>query len=76
VLLHGDHLHSLDIADPVMESIDDLDVLNVRDSVTDIAEMLHVVLETFVMLLPDGLQGFCCRWTLVCALEVSDEHGT
>jgi hypothetical protein len=57
-LLHGNLLHSLDIADPVMESIDDLDVLDVRDSVPNVAEAFHVVLETFIMLLPDGLQSF------------------
>jgi hypothetical protein len=28
------------------------------------------------MLLPDGLQGLCCRWMLVRALEVFNEHGT
>jgi hypothetical protein len=28
------------------------------------------------MLMLDDLQGLCFRWTLVCALKVSDEHGT
>jgi hypothetical protein len=32
--------------------------------------------QTLIMLLLDGLQGFGGRWTLVCALEVADEHGT
>jgi hypothetical protein len=41
-----------------------------------VAETFHVVSETFIMLLSDGLQGFCCRWTLICALEVPYEHGT
>jgi hypothetical protein len=59
-----------------MEGIDDLDVLDVWDSIPGIAEMLHVVLKTLIMLLPDGLRGLCCRWSLVCALEVPDEHGT
>jgi hypothetical protein len=59
-----------------MEGIDDLDVLDVRDNIPGIAEMLHVVPKTLIMLLPDGLQGLCCRWSLVCALEVPDEHGT
>jgi DNA-directed RNA polymerase subunit N (RpoN/RPB10) len=27
------------------------------------------------MLLLDGIQSFCCRWTLIRALEVVDEHG-
>jgi hypothetical protein len=44
-LLHGDLLHSLDVADSVVESIDDLDILNIRDGVSGIAEMFHVVLE-------------------------------
>jgi hypothetical protein len=59
-----------------MEDIDDLDVLDVWDSVPGIAEMFHIIWETFIMLLPDGLQGLCCRWMLICALEVSNEHGT
>jgi hypothetical protein len=46
---------SLDITDPVVKSIDDLDVLDVRDIVPNIAETFHVVLETFIMPLPDGL---------------------
>jgi hypothetical protein len=59
-----------------MKSIDDLDVLDIRASVSGIAEMFHVVLETFIVLLPDGLQGLCCVRTLICALNVSNEHGT
>jgi hypothetical protein len=38
--------------------------------------MFHVVLETLIMLLPDGLQGLCSRWALVRALEVPDKYGT
>jgi hypothetical protein len=45
------------VADPVVEGIDDLDVLDVWDSVLGIVEIFHVVLETFIMLLPHGLQG-------------------
>jgi hypothetical protein len=56
-LLHGNLLHSLDVVDPIAESIDDLDVLDVRDSVLGIAESFHVVSETFIMLLSDGLQS-------------------
>jgi hypothetical protein len=56
----------------VVESVDDLDVL---DSIPNVAEMFHIVSETFIMLLPDGIQGLCCRRTLVCALKVPDEHG-
>jgi hypothetical protein len=59
-----------------MEGIDNLDVLDIRDSVPGIAEMFHVVLETLIMLLPIGLQGLCSRWTLISALEVPNEHGT
>jgi hypothetical protein len=44
-----------------MEDIDDLDVLDVWDSVPGIAEMFHIIWETFIMLLPDGLQGLYCR---------------
>jgi hypothetical protein len=28
------------------------------------------------MLLLDGLQGLYCRWMLICALKVFDEHDT
>jgi hypothetical protein len=75
-IFHGGLWHSLDITDSVMKSIDDLDVLDIRASVSGIAEMFHVVLETFIVLLPDGLQGLCCVRTLICALNVSNEHGT
>jgi hypothetical protein len=58
-LFHGDLLYSLDIADPVMKGIDDLNVLDVWDSVSGIAETFHIVPEALIMLLPDGLQGLC-----------------
>jgi hypothetical protein len=54
-LLHGDLLHSLDIANPVVGGIDDLDVLDVRDSVSGIVEIFHIVSEALIMLLPYGL---------------------
>jgi hypothetical protein len=54
-LLHGDLLNNFDIANPIMKSIDDLDVLDVRDSIPCVAEMFHVVSEAFIMLLLDGL---------------------
>jgi hypothetical protein len=41
-----------------------------------ITEMFHVVPEALIMLLLDGLQNLSSRWTLVHALEVSNEHGT
>jgi hypothetical protein len=63
-------------ADPVAKGIDDLNVLDVRDNVPDIAEMFHVVPENLIFLLPDGLHGLCCRWALIRALEVPNEHGT
>jgi hypothetical protein len=75
-LLHGDLLHSLDVADPIAEGIDDLDVLDLWDSVAGIAEMFHVVSEALIMLLPDGLQSLCYRWMLVHVLNVPNEHGT
>jgi hypothetical protein len=54
-LLHGNLLHNLDVSNPVTESIDHLNILDVRDSVLGIAKAFHVVLETFIMLLPEGL---------------------
>jgi hypothetical protein len=47
---------SLVIADPVTKDIDDLDILNVWDSVPGVVEMFHIILKTFLMLLSDGLQ--------------------
>jgi hypothetical protein len=75
-LLHVDLLHSIDVADSVVEGVDDLDVLDIHDSVPGITEMFHVVPEALIMLLSDDLQSLSNRWTLVCALEISDEHGT
>jgi hypothetical protein len=68
--------HSLDIADSIMEGVDDLNVLDVRNSILGIVEMLDVVAETLIMLLLDGLEGLSSGWMLVCALEVLNEHGT
>jgi hypothetical protein len=59
-----------------VEGIDDLDILDVRDSVPGIIEMFHVVLEAFIMLLLDGLESFRSIWTLICILKVPDENGT
>jgi hypothetical protein len=61
MLLHGNLLNSLNIADPITEGIDDFDVLDVRDNVPGVVEMFHVVLEAFNMLLLDNLQGLNCR---------------
>jgi hypothetical protein len=74
-LLHDDLPHSLDVTDSVIEIVDDLDVLDIRDSVPSIAEIFHIVQETLIMLLSDGLQSLSSRWMLVRALKVLDEHG-
>jgi hypothetical protein len=74
-LLHGDLLHSLDVADSVMKVVD-LNVLDIWDIISSVAEIFHVVPETLIMLLPDGLQSLSSRWTLVRALKVYDEHDT
>jgi hypothetical protein len=57
-----------------MESVDDLDVLNIWDSISGITEIFHIVLKVFIMFLPNGLKGLSSRCPLVCALEVPDEH--
>jgi hypothetical protein len=75
-LLHGDLLNIFDIAHPVTKGIDDLDVLDVWESILGVAKIFHVVSEALIMLLVDGLQGFSYRWTLIHTLEVFDEHGT
>jgi hypothetical protein len=53
-----------------MEGIDDLNILDIRDSIPDIAEMFHIVLKALIMLLLDGLESLSSRWTLVRALKV------
>jgi hypothetical protein len=75
-LLYEYLVHSLDIADPVMEGINDLNVLDVRDSIPDIADTFHVVPKALIRLLLDGLQSLYNRWMLVCTLKVPYEHGT
>jgi hypothetical protein len=75
-LLYGDLLHRLDVANSIVEGIDDLDVLDIRDSIPGITEMFHVIPEALIMLMSDGLQSLSSRWMLVRALEVPDEHGT
>jgi hypothetical protein len=59
-----------------MEGLNDLDILDVRDAFSGIAEMLDIIAETLIMLLLDGLEGFNSRRTLIGALKVPDEHGT
>jgi hypothetical protein len=75
-LLHGYLFHHFDIADAIMEDINDLDIVDVRDIVSSIAEMLDIIVETLIMLLLDGLEGLGSRRTLIGALEVPNEHGT
>jgi hypothetical protein len=66
--LHGELLHSIDDADFIMEGVDDLDVLDVRDSISSVAEIFHTVPKALIMLLLDGLQSFSSRLTLVRVL--------
>jgi hypothetical protein len=73
-LLHGDLLHSLDVTDSVTEGIDNLNVLDVRDSIPGLTETFHIVPEALIMLLLDGLQSLSSRWKVVCTLEVPNEH--
>jgi hypothetical protein len=75
-LLHCNLFHSFEIADAITEGVNNLDVLDVWDAVSDIAEMLDIITETLIVLLLDGLEGLGGRWTLIGALEVLDEHGT
>jgi hypothetical protein len=74
--LHRYLFHNLDIVEAITKGIDDLNVLDVRDGIPGIAEILDVVTETLIMLLLDGLEGLSSRWMLLCALKVADEHGT
>jgi hypothetical protein len=75
-LLHGYLFHRFNIADTITECVNDLDVLDVRDAISGIAEMLDIIAETLIMLLLDGLECLGSRRTLIGALEVLDEHGT
>jgi hypothetical protein len=54
-LLHDDLHNGLFIANLISEGINDLDVLDVQDSIPDIAEMFHIISEALIMLLLDGL---------------------
>jgi hypothetical protein len=75
-LLHRYLFHAFEIADAISEGVNNLDVLDVWDVVSGIAEMLDIITETHVVLLLDGLEGLSGRWTLIGALEVPDEYGT
>jgi hypothetical protein len=74
--LHGDLLHCLDVAVFVTEGVDDLDVLDVRDSIPSVAETFHVVPEALIILLPDGLESLNSRWILIRVVKVPNEYGT
>jgi hypothetical protein len=75
-LLHRYLFHGFEIADTISEGVNNLDVLDVRDTVSGIAKMLDIITETLVMLLLDGLEGLGGRWTFIGALEVPNEHDT
>jgi hypothetical protein len=60
-LLHGYLFHSFDIADAITEGVNDLDVLDVRDAISSIAEMLYIIVEALITLLLDGLEGLGSR---------------
>jgi hypothetical protein len=75
-LLHRYIFHDFEITDAISEGINNLDVLDVRDVISDIVETLDIITETLVVLLLDGLEGLDSRWMLIGALEVPDEHGT
>jgi hypothetical protein len=54
-LLHGYLIHNFDIANPIMEGVDDFDVINVWNNVSSIAKTFHVVPGALIMLLLDDL---------------------
>jgi hypothetical protein len=56
-LLHRYLFHGFEIADSISEGINNLDVLDVRDVISFIVEMLDIITETLIMLLLDGLEG-------------------
>jgi hypothetical protein len=54
-LLHRYLFHGFEIADAISEGVNNLDVLDVRDVVSGIAETFDIITTTLVMLLLDGL---------------------
>jgi hypothetical protein len=75
-LLHCYLLYSFEITDAITKGINNLNILDVRDVISGIAEMLDIITETLIVLLLDGLEGIGGRWTFIGALEVPDEYGT
>jgi hypothetical protein len=67
-LFHCYLFHSFEIADAILEYVNNLDVLDVQDVVSGIAETLDVITKTLIMLLLDGLEGLSSRRTLIGAL--------
>jgi hypothetical protein len=43
------------VTDAIVEGVDDLDVLDVWGGISSVVETFHVVPETLIMLLPNGL---------------------
>jgi hypothetical protein len=74
--LHGYPFHSFNIVDAITKGVNDLDVLDVWDAISGIAETLDIIAETLNMLLLDSLEGLSSRRTLRGVLEVPDEYGT
>jgi hypothetical protein len=64
-LLHRYLFHGLGIADAISEGVNNVDVLDVRDAVSGIAETLDIITGTLVVLLLNGLEGLGGRWTLI-----------
>jgi hypothetical protein len=60
-LLHDDLPHGLDVVDSVMEGTDDLNILDVQNSVSGVAEIFHIVSHALIILLSDGLESLSSR---------------
>jgi hypothetical protein len=75
-LLHGYLFHSFNIADAITEGVNNLNVLDVRDTVSDIAETLDIIMKTLIMLLLDGLEGLGSKRMLIGVVKVPNEHDT
>jgi hypothetical protein len=67
-LLHRYLFYDFEIADAISEGINNLDVLDVWDVVSGIAETLDIITETLFVLLLDGLERLGGRWMLIGAL--------
>jgi hypothetical protein len=74
--LHGYLFHSFNIADAIMEGVNDLDVLDVWNVISSITKTLDIIAETLIMLLLYGLEGLGNRRALIGVLKVLNEYGT